>query len=57
MKTEESYPEKATARNLVDLILGGTDTCGPAGIGAITVDLLDAAYRSAGSGQKVAVAS
>ena len=57
LTAEESYPEKATARNLVDLILGGTDTCGPAEIGAITVDLLDAAYRSAGSGQKVAVAS
>ncbi len=54
---EESYPAEATARNLVDLILGGTDTCGPGEIGAITVDLLDAAYRSASSGQKVEVRS
>jgi len=52
-----SYEEEKTARNLVDLILGGLDTCGPAEIGAISVDLLDAAYRSAGSGQEVIVRS
>lgn len=52
---EASYPEKATARNLVDVIADGAETSGPAEIGAITVDLLDAAYRSASTGQKVEV--
>ena len=51
----DRYPAEATARNLVDLILGGTETCGPAELGAITVDLLEAAYRSAASGSAVRV--
>lgn len=51
----ESYPAEATARNLADLILGGGSTCGSGEIGAITVDLLDAAYRSARTGSKVEV--
>jgi predicted dehydrogenase len=52
---DESYPEDATARNLVDMIVQGVDTPAPGTLGAITVDLLDAAYQSAATGQKVAV--
>jgi predicted dehydrogenase len=55
LETAESYPESATSRNLVDMILQGTDTPAPGTLGAITVDLLDAAYQSATTGQKVAV--
>jgi hypothetical protein len=39
----------------VDMILHGADTPAPGTLGAITVDLLDAAYQSAASGQKIAV--
>jgi predicted dehydrogenase len=53
--TAESYPESATSRNLVDMILHGADTPAPGTVGAITVDLLDAAYQAAASGRKVAV--
>lgn len=53
--TAESYPEAATSRNLVDMILLGGDTPAPGTLGAITVDLLDAAYQSAASGRKIAV--
>lgn len=52
----ESYPEYATSRNLVDMIRAGAETEAPGELGAITVDLLDAAYRSARTGQKVEVA-
>lgn len=51
----ESYPESATSRNLVDMIIGGAETAGPGELGAITVDLLDAAYTSARTGEKVTV--
>jgi predicted dehydrogenase len=57
LSPEDSYPARATARNLADLILGGNETCGPGEIGAITVDLLDAAYQSAQSGKKVKLPS
>jgi predicted dehydrogenase len=55
LSEEESYPAEATARNLVDMIVDGAETSGPGEIGAIAVDLLDAVYRSAGTGQKIAV--
>ena len=55
LEAAESYPESATSRNLVDMILEGADTPAPGTLGAITVDLLDAAYQSAESGQKVTV--
>lgn len=47
---DERYPAEATARNLVDLMLGGPTTCGPGELGARVVSLLDAAYASARSG-------
>jgi predicted dehydrogenase len=48
----ESYPESATSGNLVEMIVSGAELPSPGSLGAITVDLLDAAYRSAASGQK-----
>jgi predicted dehydrogenase len=50
LPAEAIYPAEATARNLADLVLGENETCAPAVTGARTVDLLDAAYRSATSG-------
>jgi predicted dehydrogenase len=41
------YPRFATARNLVDVILGQADNQSPGEIGWRSVELLDAAYRSA----------
>lgn len=55
LSTPESYPESATSRNLVDMITVGAETPAPGELGAITVDLLDAAYRSAQTGRKVEV--
>jgi predicted dehydrogenase len=55
LDADHSYPEDATARNLVDMIVEGADTPAPGTLGAITVDLLDAAYQSAATGQKVVV--
>jgi len=48
---DDRYPAAATARNLVDLMLGGVGTCGPGELGARVVSLLDAAYSSQRSGQ------
>lgn len=44
---EDRYPRFATAHNLVDVILGKAANGSPAEIGWRTVELLDAAYRSA----------
>lgn len=44
---DERYPRFATARNLVDVILGRADNGSPGEVGLRTVELLDAAYRSA----------
>src|SRR6185436_17901120 len=44
---QEHYPRDATARNLVDVILGEAQNGSPAEDGWRTVELLDAAYRSA----------
>jgi predicted dehydrogenase len=53
---DEIYPVAATTRNLVDLVLGGAGSCASGVTGAKTVDLLDAAYRSARYGLPVDVA-
>lgn len=53
---DELYPLFATATNLVDVITGKSPNGSPAEIGWRTVELLDAAYRSAAlGGQAVAV--
>jgi predicted dehydrogenase len=44
---EGRYPRFATARNLADVILGRDMNRSPADVGMRTVELLDAAYRSA----------
>jgi len=52
-----SYPRFAPADNLVDIVLGRAENQSPATIGWRTVELLDAAYRSAkADGQAVAIA-
>lgn len=53
----ERYPRFATARNLVDLVLGRDVNWSPGEVGLRCVELLDAAYRSAArDGEPVAVA-
>lgn len=52
----EQYPRFATSQNLVDVILGRAPNGSPGEIGLRTVELLDAAYRSASvDGQAVQV--
>ena len=52
------YPLQATASNLVDVIVGKASNGSPGKIAWRTVELLDAAYRSAGNdGQAVSVDS
>lgn len=52
----ERYPRFATSHNLVDRVLGKAPNGSPAEVGLRTVELLDAAYRSADQdGQKVIV--
>lgn len=52
----DRYPRFATSHNLVDLVLGKASNGSPAAVGWRTVELLDAAYRSAeNDGQKVLV--
>jgi predicted dehydrogenase len=53
---DERYPRFATARNLVDVVLGRAPNGSPGEVGLRTVELLDAAYRSAAQqGAPVAV--
>jgi hypothetical protein len=53
-----SYPRFAPADNLVDIVLGRAKNQSPSDIGWRTVELLDAAYRSAKlDGQAIAIAS
>ena len=55
---ENLYPLHATANNLVDVITGKQSNGSPAEYGWWTVELLDAAYRSAElNGQMVSVES
>jgi predicted dehydrogenase len=44
---EERYPRMATSQNLVDVVLGQASNGSPVEAGWRTVELLDAAYRSA----------
>ena len=56
LEGDEAYPRFATAGNLVDVILGRAPNRSPGEVGLRVVELLDAAYRSAGGGgQPVAV--
>lgn len=50
---DEVYPAGAPARCLVDLILGVADNPGPPEPAAVTVEFLEAAYRSAANGGPV----
>ncbi len=53
---DDGYPRFAPANNLVDIILRRAPNGSPAEVGWRTVELLDAAYRSAGrGGQAVAI--
>jgi predicted dehydrogenase len=54
---EQAYPQHAPADNLVDVVLGRAPNGSPGEIGWRTVELLDAAYRSArADGQAVLIA-
>jgi predicted dehydrogenase len=55
---DRRYPLEATSRHLVDLVLGAVPSTGnasPGEIGARTVELLDAAYRSASQRRVVSI--
>jgi predicted dehydrogenase len=52
---EERYPEAAPVRNLVGVALGREANGSPAEVGARTVALVDAMYRSARTGREVPV--
>jgi predicted dehydrogenase len=53
---DQRYPQEATSRHLVDLLLGrATANISPADIGVRTVELLEAAYRSADEGRVIRV--
>ncbi|HJZ50054.1 MAG TPA: hypothetical protein VKE41_22930, partial [Roseiflexaceae bacterium] len=53
---QAGYPRFAPADNLVDVVLGRAENGSPPEIGWATVELLDAAYRSAhNDGQAVAI--
>jgi len=53
---DERYPRFGTSQNLVDIALGKAQNASPAEVGLRTVELLDAAYRSAeNDGQKVSI--
>ncbi len=53
---ESRYPQEATSRHLVDLLLGrATTNMSPAEAGVRTVELLEAAYRSATEGRFIRV--
>ena len=55
---EQSYLSSSPADNLVDIIVRGAPNMSPAEIGWRTVELLDAAYRSAADGgRRVPVSS
>jgi predicted dehydrogenase len=47
---QERYPRFATANNLVDVVLGQGTNGSPGEVGMRTVELIDAAYRSAVAG-------
>jgi predicted dehydrogenase len=54
----QDYPREAPLNNLVEVILDGGENESPASVGVTTVELLEAAYQSAGKhGRPVRVAS
>ena len=58
LTADQIYPAHAPAHNLVDIILGRAANGSPAESGRHTVELLDAAYRSAAhNGQPVSIES
>lgn len=52
---DATYPREATSRHLVDLLLGRVENQSDGEIGLRTVELLEAAYRSADEGRIVRV--
>jgi predicted dehydrogenase len=58
LSADQIYPAYAPAHNLVEIVLGRATNGSPPEIGWRTVELLDAAYRSAAhNGQAVSIAS
>jgi predicted dehydrogenase len=54
---KDNYPAQAPARHLIDLALGGGPNRAPGALGAHSVDVVDAIYRSAGDdGRAMAIA-
>lgn len=51
----DTYPERAPARNLVDVCLGRAASGAPAWVGMLTVEVIDAIYRSSRSGAVVSL--
>ncbi len=49
------YPQEATSRHLVDVLLGRAENRSPGEVGARVVELLDAAYVSAAQGRIIRV--
>ena len=50
LEPADRYPKYAPATNLVDVVLGRGENESPAEIGQLTVEFLDAMYRSAAAG-------
>ena len=50
LEPDDTYPRFATAANLVDVCLGRAPNGSPADVGRRSVELLEAAYRSAAAG-------
>jgi len=50
LELADRYPQYAPATNLVDVVLGRGENESPAEIGQLTVNFLDAMYRSAAAG-------
>jgi hypothetical protein len=53
LEEHERYPLHATARQLADTFLGRSPAVASGELGALTVEFLDAARRSAQSGEMV----
>lgn len=56
LAVEERYPDWAPADNLVDVVLGRAPNGSPAALGVLTVEFVNAMYRSAREGRMVDVA-
>ena len=52
---EERYPHEAPARNLVDAALGKSDNGSPATLGLAAMEIIEAACRSADTGEHVII--